>query len=479
MYECCVPLNAANSPRYSVVMGMIARMGEGYTGPSYHALKTSLLEDIKKECKLAIENLRSHWKLTGCTIMADGWTDKRHRSLINFLVYCPAGTCFVRSIDASGIIKTAENLFSLFSEVIEWVGPKNVVHVVTDNAANYVSAGKMITQKYKSIYWDPCVAHTMNLIMKDICNLPHVSSLAKRASKVTVFVYNHGSILHWLKQRSTWKEIVRPAATRFATTFFTLSSILERQGDLQALVISEFFRDSSFYKTDVGKEVKSIILDQKFWDDCMFIVQLTIPIVKLLRIVDSDSKPALGYVHEGMRRVEDGVKTVCGNVEAEYKPYIDIIEARWDKHLNRDLILAAYFFNPALRYSAGFDNSRHVSNALFNIFENRAICSLSDSDKAIDEMGLYEKGEGVFGRSLAQQGSQHQQPSAWWEWFGKETLIIQKLAIRIVSQTVASYGCERNWSVFDRIHTKKRNMLEHKRLSDLVFVHYNMRLQHR
>ncbi|CAN0928952.1 hypothetical protein LINGRAHAP2_LOCUS36778 [Linum grandiflorum] len=211
----------------------------------------------------------------------------------------------------------------------------------------------------------------------------------------------------------------------------------------------------------------------------MFIVQLTIPIVKLLRIVDSDSKPALGYVHEGMRRVEDGVKTLCGNVEAEYKPYIDIIEARWDKHLNRDLILAAYFFNPALRYSAGFYNSRHVSNALFNIFENRAICSLSDSDKAIDEMGLYEKREGVFGRSLAQQGSQHQQPAAWWEWFGKETPIIQKLAIHIVSQTAASSGCERNWSVFDRIHTKKRNMLEHNRLSDLVFVNYNMRLQHR
>ena len=96
MYECCVPLNVACSPRYHVVMAMIARMGEGYTGPSYHALRTTLLEDIKKECKLAIENLRSHWNVTGCTIMADGWTDKRHRSLINFLVYYPAGTCFVR-----------------------------------------------------------------------------------------------------------------------------------------------------------------------------------------------------------------------------------------------------------------------------------------------------------------------------------------------------------------------------------------------
>ncbi|CAN1246861.1 hypothetical protein LINGRAPRIM_LOCUS3275, partial [Linum grandiflorum] len=58
------------------------------------------------------------------------------------------------------------------------------------------------------------------------------------------------------------------------------------------------------------------------------------------------------------------------------------------------------------------------------------------------------------------------------------TPIIQKLAIRILSQTAASSSCERNWSVFERIHTKKRNMLEHKRLSDLVFVHYNMHLKH-
>ncbi|CAN1797968.1 hypothetical protein LINPERHAP1_LOCUS21498 [Linum perenne] len=67
----------------------------------------------------------------------------------------------------------------------------------------------------------------------------------------------------------------------------------------------------------------------------------------------------------------------------------------------------------------------------------------------------------------------------WWDWFGKDTPIIQKLAIRILSQTAASSGCERNWSVFERIHTKRNNMLDHKRLSDLVFVHYNMRLKHR
>ncbi|CAN1774427.1 hypothetical protein LINPERHAP1_LOCUS12943 [Linum perenne] len=60
------------------------------------------------------------------------------------------------------------------------------------------------------------------------------------------------------------------------------------------------------------------------------------------------------------------------------------------------------------------------------------------------------------------------------------TPLLQNIAIKLLSQTASSSsGCERNWSVFERIHTKRRNRLEHKKLSDLVFVHYNMRLQHK
>ncbi|CAN1777080.1 hypothetical protein LINPERHAP1_LOCUS13889 [Linum perenne] len=59
-----------------------------------------------------------------------------------------------------------------------------------------------------------------------------------------------------------------------------------------------------------------------------------------------------------------------------------------------------------------------------------------------------------------------------------ETPPLQNIAIKLLSQTTSSSSCERNWSVFEHIHTKRRNRLEHKRVSDLVFVHYNMRLQH-
>ena len=65
----------------------------------------------------------------------------------------------------------------------------------------------------------------------------------------------------------------------------------------------------------------------------------------------------------------------------------------------------------------------------------------------------------------------------WWEAFGGQCPELQRFAIRILSQTCSASGCERNWSVFERIHTKKRNRLEQKRLNDLVYVQYNLRLR--
>jgi hypothetical protein len=65
----------------------------------------------------------------------------------------------------------------------------------------------------------------------------------------------------------------------------------------------------------------------------------------------------------------------------------------------------------------------------------------------------------------------------WWQQFGSQCHELQKFAVRILSQTCSASGCERNWSVFERIHTKKRNRLEQKQLNDIVFVQYNLRLR--
>ena len=55
-----------------------------------------------------VESQCRHWAEAGYTLMADGWIDTRHRSSINFLVYCPRGIVFVKSVDASDIVKVPE-----------------------------------------------------------------------------------------------------------------------------------------------------------------------------------------------------------------------------------------------------------------------------------------------------------------------------------------------------------------------------------
>ena len=51
------------------------------------------------------------------------------------------------------------------------------------------------------------------------------------------------------------------------------------------------------------------------------------------------------------------------------------------------------------------------------------------------------------------------------------------MAIRVLSLTCSATGCERNWSTFQHIHSKKRNRLEVQRLNALVFVKYNLTLE--
>jgi len=65
----------------------------------------------------------------------------------------------------------------------------------------------------------------------------------------------------------------------------------------------------------------------------------------------------------------------------------------------------------------------------------------------------------------------------WWDAFGSHCPELQRFAIHILSQTCSATRCERNWSVFERIHTKKRNRLDKKRLNDLVYVQYNLWLR--
>ena len=49
--------------------------------------------------------------------MSDGWTNRKERILVNFLVNCSKGTVFMQSIDVSSMIKTREKMLELLDKM--------------------------------------------------------------------------------------------------------------------------------------------------------------------------------------------------------------------------------------------------------------------------------------------------------------------------------------------------------------------------
>ena len=111
-------------------------------------------------------------------------------------------------------------------QVVEEVGVANVVQIITDNASNYVLAGKLLEEKLKTIFWTTCAAHCIDLMLEDIGKLDWVKNTVDHAKSITKFIYNHSWILSLMRRHIGGRDIIRLAITRFATHFLTLQSML-------------------------------------------------------------------------------------------------------------------------------------------------------------------------------------------------------------------------------------------------------------
>ena len=99
--------------------------------------------------------------------MLDGWTNQKRAPIINFLVYCPRGTMFLKSLNVSGLTKDVDTLFQLFDKVVQEVGLEHIVQFITDNDSSYKSTRKKLMQKYGSFYCFPCAAHCIDLMLEN------------------------------------------------------------------------------------------------------------------------------------------------------------------------------------------------------------------------------------------------------------------------------------------------------------------------
>src|SRR5688500_5785776 len=104
-------------------------------------------------------------------------------------------------------------------------------------------------ERIPTLFWTPCVAHCLDLMLEDIGKLKDFKKPIARAHHVSTFIYRHGRILSEMRVHTNGMDLVRPAATRFATAFLTMKSFHKHKNSLKGLFSSDVFTQSKVSKT--------------------------------------------------------------------------------------------------------------------------------------------------------------------------------------------------------------------------------------
>ncbi|XP_006605739.1 uncharacterized protein [Glycine max] len=263
---------------------MVAAIGQ--YGPhlpihSYHDIRVPLLKKEVEYTENLMKGYREQWVKYVCTIMSDAWTDRKQRCIINFLINSQAGTMFLKSVDGSDFVKTGENLFELLDAIVEEVGEANVVQVVTNNESNYVLAGKLLEEKRKHIYWTPCAAHCIDLMLEDIGKLSLIRKTIRRAINLVGFIYAHSSTLSLLRNFTNKRELVRRAITRFVTSYLILERLHKEKTNIRKMFTSDEWTLNKLSKEPKGKEAAKVVLMPSFWNSVVYTLKVMAPLVKV------------------------------------------------------------------------------------------------------------------------------------------------------------------------------------------------------
>ncbi|XP_042483048.1 uncharacterized protein LOC122063408 [Macadamia integrifolia] len=239
--------------------------GTSYVVPSYSNLRTSLIPGKKAEIMQYVSSIKATWDITGCTIMSDSWTDIKKRSWVNVIAYSPGGAVFLKCIECGINRLTSTFLFNEISDVIEKVGPKNVVQFISDNGSNFCSCSDMLSGKWRHIYRTNCAAHGINLLLKDIHKkVKWVREVIEDGKLVVDYIHRHTGIVALMRKLTNNRDIKQPCKTRFGTYFFMLQSLIVVENELRLFVASSEWRAFQFNRAEMAVRTVGIIQSETF-----------------------------------------------------------------------------------------------------------------------------------------------------------------------------------------------------------------------
>ncbi|KAL6320495.1 hypothetical protein AAG906_007574 [Vitis piasezkii] len=140
-----IPFNAVDSgPYYQSMIDTIAEVGSSIKGPTGYQIGNTYLEE-----------------------------EVTRKPIINFMIYCDRSMIYHSSVDTTNIPKMQTTSFPLW------------IKLVTDNEACFKAAGMLLMEKRKHLFWSPCGAHYIDLMLEDIASMKQIKETLDQAKMIT------------------------------------------------------------------------------------------------------------------------------------------------------------------------------------------------------------------------------------------------------------------------------------------------------
>lgn len=474
-FENKLDFSVARSSSYQLMIEAVGKCGSGFFSPSAETLKTTWLERIKSKLNLGLKDAEREWVRTGCTVIADTWTDNKSRAIVNFLVSSPSKTFFHKSVDASSYFKNIKSLADLFDSVIQEIGPENVVQIIIDGPLSYPGLANHILQNNGTIFISPCASHCINLILEDFCKIDWVNRCIVQAQTVTRFIYNSTALLEFMKKFTACQDVIRTGITKSVSNFLSLQAFFKQRTKLKLMVNSaEYSATSACVNKQQSISCAAILDDNEFWRVVEECIAVSEPFLRILREV-ADGKPAVGFIYELMTKAKESIRTYYIMDESKCKTFLDIVDKKWHNQLHTSLHSAAAFLNPCIQYNPEVKFLAAIKEDFFSVLE-KLLPTPELRPNITNQILFFQRATGMFGCNLAKEARDTVAPGEWWEQYGDSAPVLQKVAIRILSQVCSTSTLEKQWSTFQEIHCEKRNKIDKEALNDISYINYNLRL---
>lgn len=484
---------------------LMAKAQPQYKVPSREYFKQVIIPKMYSECK---ENITSELSSsTYISLTTDIWSNSVNRdSFISFTAHWIDDEYIYRHVVLSSRhfpgSHTGENVSKMLSSLSDEWNVKNKIYlVIRDGGSNIVKGVNDLNLQNET-----CFLHNLHLVVTDALNSQRAVKDIIALGRRIVGHFNHSSLacskfkdIQEKQLHVQYKKVVQDVPTRWNSTFYMLSRLLELKNAISLYVNenSEIQNFTSYQWTLIENCVKLLQPFEEITKQISCsnsLISEVIPMVVTLQRYLSKSADVSGIgttkdtleknIHKRFSTIQlNKHYSLATILDPRFKLYFFDKDQGYDevvKTLLLSLMKELEFFKDpgnvtSISHNSKSENSEAIQahESFWDVFSEitntkmKATETESDSNEvtSVAELNQYLS-QPVIERKTS--------PLSWWKKNENSFPILSKLVKKYLSPPSSSVYSERLFSEAGIIYEQKRNRLLPKNAEQLLFLHHNL-----